>query len=95
MRITLLHGFILAATTAKGSLLQELVDLVVKGATQDKVANVRMVAARGLQQLVTSDSFDDDSLIQGKIKPALTQKLSQEDDADVRHSMQVALDHMK
>uniref|UniRef100_A0A7S2VDL9 TOG domain-containing protein n=1 Tax=Entomoneis paludosa TaxID=265537 RepID=A0A7S2VDL9_9STRA len=95
MRITLLQGFIEAAPTAKGSLLQEVIGLVVKALTQDKVANVRMVAAKGLEQIVTSESFDDDGLVQGQIKPALTQKLGSEDDEDVRFACQSALDHIK
>lgn len=95
MRITLLQGFILAATEAKGALLQEVVNLVVKGLTTDKVPNVRMVAAKGLQDLVESESFDDESVIQGQIRPALVQKLTQEDDVDVRYCCQAAIDHLK
>ena len=111
IRITILQGFILAATAARGPLLPELVNLIVtKGLTQDKVANVRMVAAKGLYQITASlknggsggdgpvdpppaASVDLMSVLQGQIRPALTQKLSSgEDDDDVRQACQSALD---
>lgn len=95
MRITMLQGFILAATQAKGALLQEVTNLVVKGVTDDKVANVRMVAAKGLKRMVASENFDDDALVTGQIIPALEKQLEAEQDDDARHSCQCALDSIK
>ena len=101
MRITMLHSFILAATAARGPLLPEVVNLVcTKGLTQDKVANVRMVAAKGLlqiaQALQSGQALDtSNAVLSAQIRPTLQQKLaSGEDDVDVRQTCQVALDFM-
>mmetsp|Transcript_5184 Transcript_5184/g.10667 ORF Transcript_5184/g.10667 Transcript_5184/m.10667 type:complete len:662 (+) Transcript_5184:47-2032(+) len=94
MRITLLQGYILASKTASGPLLQEVVSLVVKALTQDKVANVRLVAARGLCDMIQIETMDS-ALVQGQIKPAISKTLEQEEDDDVRQSCQDSLDLIK
>ncbi|KAL7568908.1 hypothetical protein ACA910_015554 [Epithemia clementina (nom. ined.)] len=104
MRITLLQGFILAATAARGPLLPEVINIIVnKSLTQDKVANVRMVAAKGLLQIAQAlqsgeagtGSVDPAAVLNGQVRPALQQKLaSGEDDVDVRHACQLALDYL-
>lgn len=108
IRVTLLQGFISAATTARGPLFPELLNIIVnKGLTQDKVANVRMVSAKGLLQIAQSlqqqqanggDVMAPDvmvAVLQGQVRPALQQKLaSGEDDMDVRYACQMALDYI-
>lgn len=98
MRITLLQGFILAATVARGPLLPEVISIVVKCLSNDKVPNVRMVAAKGLQQILVSDNMQDEdpgkAIVVSIIRPALVQKLAAEDDVDVRRACQIALDRV-
>lgn len=75
-------------TCQGGNLFYQVVDQLLRG-LQDKVANVRMVSARGFYGVVTNDG--DPDVIGSKIRPALEQALQSETDDDCRHFMSLAL----
>lgn len=99
VRITLLQGHVHAATVASAGnpLQKELLEHILR-ALKDKVPNVRMVAARGLLTICSSDKIspaDSVAVTVGQILPALEAAIQEEDDVDVRQSCQLALDKMK
>jgi len=97
IRITILQAH---AETAKavqehpgsgGSLWMDTVSQILKG-MDDKVANVRMVAAQGLAKVVTADEPDQRAIIESQIIPALEEKLADETDMDAKTACTEALE---
>jgi len=74
---------------AGSDLLDEAVNELLR-ALKDKVANVRMTAAKGLTMLCNTNVMTNDVI--AKIRPALEQKISEEEDPDCRHSYEVCLE---
>lgn len=92
IRITLLQIHVETAVEAKqGQLWGDSVLQILRGLT-DKVANVRMVAAKGLTRIVADG---DPVIVQAQIRPALEKRVREEEDEDCRRSCQVALDQLK
>ena len=58
----------------------------------DKVANVRMVSARGLGRLVANG---DPAMVQAQIRPALEKRAQEDEDTDCRLACQWALEQVK
>mmetsp|Transcript_9832 Transcript_9832/g.21911 ORF Transcript_9832/g.21911 Transcript_9832/m.21911 type:complete len:320 (-) Transcript_9832:103-1062(-) len=89
-RVTLIGCYVALSSndSASRSLQDDLVTLLIK-AFDDKVPNVRMVSAKGLRQF--SRRCDDSTLVM-KIKSALTQRISREEDDDCKYFAQMALD---
>jgi len=78
----------------ESSLWNDVVLQLLRGIT-DNVANVRMVAAKGLHQVIVSASknhAESNAFIQTQVLSALQQQLSQEQDMDCRDTCQMALD---
>jgi serine/threonine-protein phosphatase 2A regulatory subunit A len=59
-------------------------------ALNDRVPNVRMMAAKGLKMLCTSDVATNDLV--AKVRPQLEQKISEEPDADCRHQYELCVE---
>lgn len=95
VRLTILQAHIATALACSGkaqcSVLQTRLVILMVQALKDGVANVRMVAARGLAA-VLKEGLDDDALIASQIKPALEQE---ETDVDCRQMMDQALACLK
>ena len=92
IRSTILQGNIEMAVTCKsGQLWNDAILQILRGLS-DKVANVRMVAARGLARIVVDG---EDAVIQAQIRPALEKRAQEEDDLDCRQECQLALEKMK
>ena len=70
------------------SLLDDVVSQMIRG-LDDRVANVRMVSARGLAGMMGKCT---DSFLNAKVKPALNTCAMEDDDDDCRYFSQVALD---
>mmetsp|Transcript_12485 Transcript_12485/g.27112 ORF Transcript_12485/g.27112 Transcript_12485/m.27112 type:complete len:688 (+) Transcript_12485:154-2217(+) len=96
-RITVLRCF--AALTEKHGenennvsteLMSQIVTLMLKG-LKDRVANVRIVAARGLG-FVTISGQCDDSTMSTQVVPALTDCVTTEADPDCKYQCQLALE---
>eukprot|EP00521_Asterionellopsis_glacialis_P006759 CAMPEP_0195280766 /NCGR_PEP_ID=MMETSP0707-20130614/328_1 /TAXON_ID=33640 /ORGANISM="Asterionellopsis glacialis, Strain CCMP134" /LENGTH=625 /DNA_ID=CAMNT_0040339557 /DNA_START=319 /DNA_END=2196 /DNA_ORIENTATION=- len=72
---------------------QDMVNFILEKGMTDKVANVRMVALRGLVEIVSKSSLHE-SFIQAKIKPAVESNVGQESDLDCRYYQDLALAEM-
>ena len=72
-----------------GDLMDEAASELIR-ALNDRVPNVRMTAAKGLQMLCTSDVATNDLV--AKVRPALEQKISEELDADCRHEYEFCVE---
>jgi len=69
-------------------LLEGVVNQMIKS-LNDRVANVRMVAARGLIPLTKQC---EEALIVSKLRPALSQRVMEDEDEDCKFFAQLALD---
>jgi len=88
VRITILNAHAETAVAAKsGALWHDCVLQILRG-LNDKVANVRMVAARGLAKVV---SDGDPAVVKAQIVPALEKRNIEETDEDCRQAYQIAL----
>ena len=77
--------------TEKGltsALCEAIVNQLLRG-LEDKVANVRMVAAKGLGDIAPSV---EKGLMKGKIRPALETVVQQEEDDDAKYYAEQALE---
>ena len=87
IRITILQAHAETAkacqdfTGAEGTLWNDTVLQMLRGLS-DKVANVRMVAARGLVNVMTADDPTQQAIVQAQIIPALEKCLAAEEDID-------------
>jgi len=89
LRVTILKGHAQMAVACKsGSLFFQATDQLLRGLT-DKVANVRMVTAKGLLEVATNEC--DADVIGSKIRPALEQALQVETDDDARHFLSLSM----
>jgi len=88
VRITVLHAHAETAVAVKsGSLWNDCVLQILRGVT-DRVANVRMVAAKGLARIVEEG---DPAFVQAQIRPTLEKRSQEEDDEDCRREFSHAL----
>mmetsp|Transcript_30342 Transcript_30342/g.29244 ORF Transcript_30342/g.29244 Transcript_30342/m.29244 type:complete len:712 (-) Transcript_30342:118-2253(-) len=90
-RITIIRSCGALGAAKKGmtpKLMEDIVTMILKG-LDDPVANVRMVAARGLYCVMGSL---EDAIKNNTVKPALLRKASEEDDADCKYFSKMALD---
>mmetsp|Transcript_31553 Transcript_31553/g.47691 ORF Transcript_31553/g.47691 Transcript_31553/m.47691 type:complete len:609 (-) Transcript_31553:1564-3390(-) len=84
MRMTILRAHAEMATASKtGHLFFQVIDQLLRG-TDDKVANVRMVATKGLLKVIKNGECDKDVIV-SKVKPALEQALASEEDIDCQY----------
>uniref|UniRef100_A0A6S9ACQ1 TOG domain-containing protein n=2 Tax=Ditylum brightwellii TaxID=49249 RepID=A0A6S9ACQ1_9STRA len=90
-RITILRSYAALADEkdyVNETLLDQMLNLILRG-LDDPVANVRMVAARGLGNVC---KLCETPIIEGKLRPALTARLSDDEDDDCKFYAQIALD---
>jgi len=93
VRITILRAHVeTAAECQTGPLFDETVAQILRGLS-DKVPNVRMVAALGLQKVLAGGEADA-SVVAGQIRPALEAAVRDDADEDCRMACQQALDHI-
>jgi len=71
-------------------LLEDIVTLMLRGLT-DRVPNVRMVAARGFA-LMTAPC--EEALMTAKVKPALSARLTEDEDDDCKYFAEAALEKL-
>jgi serine/threonine-protein phosphatase 2A regulatory subunit A len=79
-----------SAASGGGTLWNDTVLQILRG-LQDKVANVRMVAAQGLTKVVTADDPAQVAVVQAQIMPALEKRMAEEEDPDCRHACAEAM----
>jgi serine/threonine-protein phosphatase 2A regulatory subunit A len=97
IRITILQAHAETAkacqesSAAEGTLWNDTVQQLLRGIT-DKVANVRMVAAHGLEEVVTADNPAQVAFVQSQIIPALEKMSSEEEDLDCKAACAAALE---
>jgi serine/threonine-protein phosphatase 2A regulatory subunit A len=87
LRMTILHTYVYMSLSKQDEVIEEGVNCLIK-AFSDKVANVRMTAAKGLMQLLRDELVND----KAKVKASLESCMEEETDADVRHFCQLALE---
>ena len=93
VRITIIQTHVeVAMETKSGPLWREAVAQVLHGLTQDKVANVRMVSAKGLIRIVPEGESD---YVQAQVLPALEMRAHDDPDVDCRNACARALDRIK
>jgi serine/threonine-protein phosphatase 2A regulatory subunit A len=93
IRITILQAHVeVACQTKSGQLWQDAVAQIIRGAG-DKVANVRMVAARGLGKVVQEGG--DASVVESLIRPLLEKRVAEEEDPDCRQACVLALEQIQ
>jgi serine/threonine-protein phosphatase 2A regulatory subunit A len=94
-RITVIRSFaeLVHDGGANGhSLLEDVLNLILKG-LEDKVANVRMVAAQGLAKILAEGGKDaGEAMWDAKVQPALSARVMEDDDDDCKFFAQIALD---
>ncbi|KAG7372199.1 heat repeat-containing protein [Nitzschia inconspicua] len=78
------------AAAGGGTLWNDTVLQLLRG-LQDKVANVRMVAAQGLKKVVTADDPVQVAVVQAQIMPALEKRMAEEEDPDCRQACSEAI----
>ncbi|KAL7487346.1 hypothetical protein ACHAW6_012945 [Cyclotella cf. meneghiniana] len=71
-------------------LIEQIVNILLKG-LKDRVANVRLISARGLG-IVSISGQCDAAMLNGRIVPALTECLMSEEDPDCKYQCQLALE---
>ncbi len=90
-RVTILRSFSRLGCDEKGlssDLLDEVADHLVRGLT-DRVVNVRVVAARGIQEMA---AFMDKGIFNSKLLPTLEQIVTQDSDEDCKYFAQQAIE---
>jgi hypothetical protein len=90
--MTIIQTHVEAAVVSKtGPLWNDIILQILVG-LNDKVANVRMVAAHGLTKVVTEG---DPAMVQSQIRPALEKRIQEDDDHDCRQACALALAQIK
>jgi serine/threonine-protein phosphatase 2A regulatory subunit A len=93
VRITILQTHIeMAVETKSGPVWQEVVVQVLRALVEDKVPNVRVVAAKGLARIVVEGETE---YVQGNIRPALEKAVEEDSDHDTQQSCMDALENVK
>lgn len=91
-RITILRCYTTLASCEEAgrsdSLLEAVLMIMING-LDDSVANVRIIAARGLGQM---GEYCDQAMITAKVRPALESKATEDEDDDCRFFAQLALE---
>lgn len=89
-RITILRCFsaLSECEDLPPALLEAVLNQMIKS-LNDRVANVRMVTARGLANLMKQC---EEAVLVGKIRPALSQRVMEDEDEDCKYFAQLALD---
>lgn len=91
-RISVLRSYsklVMADTGMTPGLMEEIVTHLVKALEEDQVANVRIVAAKGLAEVAHEV---EEGLLNAKILPALQTRASEDDDVDCQYFAQAALE---
>lgn len=91
-RITILRSYsklALAETGLTPDLLEEIVQNLLKALEEDPVANVRIVAAKGIGEIA---AVVDSEIVTSKILPVLKGRTAEDEDADCKYFSQVAMD---
>jgi serine/threonine-protein phosphatase 2A regulatory subunit A len=92
VRMTILHAHIeTISDCSSGPLWEEVIAQILRG-LEDKVPNVRILAAQGLARVVANG---DPDIVQSQIRPALQKCVQEETDPDCRQACQEALDLVK
>jgi|EP00970_Alexandrium_tamarense_P013827 serine/threonine-protein phosphatase 2A regulatory subunit A len=96
-RITVLRSFAALAekdgeneNNLSAPLMEQIVNILLKG-LKDRVANVRLISARGLG-IVTISGQCDEAMMNGMVVPALTECVTTEEDIDCKYQCQLALE---
>lgn len=92
LRITILRSYASLGTSPPNSMTTPLMEEIIRHLVQgldDPVANVRMVAARGLLHIVAKL---EEPIRNNTVKPALARKATEEDDTDCQYFAKLALD---
>jgi len=89
-RVTILRSYAALAVVdiATPALLDDVVNQMLRG-LDDRVANVRMVAARSLASI---SQLLESAILQTKVKPALVARVTDDEDDDCKFFAQTALD---
>ena len=82
----------IAMETKSGPWWREAVNQILLGLTQDKVANVRMVSAKGLIRIVPEGGSEH---VQAQVVPALEMRAHGDPDVDCRNACARALEQIK
>jgi serine/threonine-protein phosphatase 2A regulatory subunit A len=91
MRMTILRAHAQMALAAqRGNLFYQVVEFLCGTGLKDKVSNVRMVTAKGLDLICQSGKCDPD-VVQSKIRRAIEEQLAIEEDPDCVYFMTVCL----
>lgn len=91
-RITILRSMSKLASdsnVAEEDLVQEVVNILLKGLTEDTVVNVRIVSAKGFEEISESVS---QAMTKAKIIPALQRLVAEDPDEDCKFFAQHAID---
>jgi serine/threonine-protein phosphatase 2A regulatory subunit A len=92
VRMTIIQSHVEAAVFSKsGAMWNDVVSQILRG-LNDKVANVRMVAATGLARVVMEG---DSAMVTAQIRPALEKRMQEDGDYDCRQACEQALAHIK
>lgn len=88
------HVQVTLATELNGPLWQEALGQILQALEHDKVPNVRMVAAKGLYQVLHAENGDTSlAYIQGHVRPLLERRANtEEEDYDCRQACVLALE---
>jgi serine/threonine-protein phosphatase 2A regulatory subunit A len=91
-RITILRSMSKLASdknVAKEDLVEQVVNLLLKGLTEDNVVNVRIVSAKGFEEI--SESLSE-AMTNAKIIPALQRIVTEDSDEDCKFFAQHAIE---
>lgn len=92
VRLTIIQSHTEAAAFSKqGPLWNDAIRQILRG-LNDKVANVRMVAANGLARVVAEG---EPAVVAAQIRPALEKRMQEDDDFDCRQACELALAQIK
>jgi serine/threonine-protein phosphatase 2A regulatory subunit A len=97
IRITILQAHAETAKAAQlapgsgGTLWNDTVTQILRG-LNDKVANVRMVAAQGLAKVMIAEDPAQEAIVQSQIIPALEKRMAEEEDIDCQGAYAEALE---
>lgn len=96
IRMTLLRAHVEMAIPCQpgGPLWNDAILQILRGLS-DKVANVRMMAARGLARVIELGDGGDPHVVQAQIRPAIEKRVHEEEDLDCRRACQLVLEQIQ